>query len=418
MSGISLQANAAKLFGGNTVFALSQWLLVIAIARYAGPESLGVFALANSIVSPVFSFSFLGIRSAIATDYLRVHDSAQYFKIYLTSSVLALMACVLFSATLENTLAWCFFFLCIARVSENGSQFVYGFLQRDVLVSNVGISIASRGLLGIGGAGLVLYLFPGRIELVAAALASVWLLVFLCVDFRSYLLGPRGESSTALKISHSYGVESYRILFSKLLPLGLLALTTSLTLNVPRYFLDEYFDLLSLGYFAALAQLATAGVIMVNSIGQAVMPSLAKYYIDDHSVFKQLLAKSLVAVSIIGVLGLLVALYFGEPLLAVVYDPLYSAHADAFIVSMIWVAVLYVSVMFGCGLTAMRSFSSQFSISLASFVLTLLASFFMIPEHGILGGFCGLLVGSLGRVALQIVCMGMLLRVAAENSDP
>jgi O-antigen/teichoic acid export membrane protein len=257
-------------------------------------------------------------------------------------------------------------------------------------------------LLGFTFVFLLLYFFSDRIEIVVSGLAFSWTAVFIFYDMRNI----RRLHKLTKKPFYTFYVESAKqigSLFLLLLPLGALALITSLTLNIPRYFLEELSGTKELGYFAAIVQLASIGAIIVNSIGQTIVPRLASYYLAQRRAYFQLLTKALLLAVGIGLVGILLSISFGETLLSLLYSNEFTRYNDTLLTAMLWSTFLYVSVTLGCGMTAIRSFRSQFFIGGGSLAATLIASWPMIGYFGITGAVMALILGTIIKIISQLV---------------
>jgi O-antigen/teichoic acid export membrane protein len=66
-------SHAGVMAAGQGVYALSQWGVLVVLARLAGPEALGCFALALAVTAPVMLPSNLALRSALVTDLRGEH---------------------------------------------------------------------------------------------------------------------------------------------------------------------------------------------------------------------------------------------------------------------------------------------------------------------------------------------------------
>jgi len=64
----SLQRNVFFMLLGNGSFAFSQWFQISLIAKYSSIDTLGYFTLTLSIISPIFMFTSLQLRTLIITD--------------------------------------------------------------------------------------------------------------------------------------------------------------------------------------------------------------------------------------------------------------------------------------------------------------------------------------------------------------
>src|SRR5438874_122437 len=68
---LSVKRNTVWTMAGNTMYAASQWLQVVVIARLSTPLDVGHYAFAMGLCTPVFMMSNLQLRSIQATDSSR-----------------------------------------------------------------------------------------------------------------------------------------------------------------------------------------------------------------------------------------------------------------------------------------------------------------------------------------------------------
>src|SRR5208283_1537564 len=61
-------------------------------------------------------------------------------------------------------------------------------------------------------------------------------------------------------------------------PLSSVMLLNSLAINMPRYFIEHHSGTRELGMFSAAAALVAMGNTIINALGQAVTPKLAKMF--------------------------------------------------------------------------------------------------------------------------------------------
>ena len=73
-----LAQNVCWTIGGNAAYALSQWAVLIAVARTTNPESVGKLAYAIAVVAPAIAFASLQLRSVMVTNAGRRFDFAEF----------------------------------------------------------------------------------------------------------------------------------------------------------------------------------------------------------------------------------------------------------------------------------------------------------------------------------------------------
>jgi O-antigen/teichoic acid export membrane protein len=189
------------------------------------------------------------------------------------------------------------------------------------------------------------------------------------------------------------------------LPLGVVTMLISLTLNIPRYFLEHYGGSRDLGIFVGLAYVVTASITVIGAIGRAAMPRLANLHAAGQMLAFRRLVRVLVLCGLaIGAAGLLVALVAGVPLLRFLYTAEYAAHAPAFAVVMLAAGIGHAASLLGYAVTAGRRFSEQIPLWFVVAASTSVSSAMLIPLFGVTGAAWALVASA----AVQLASYGLL----------
>ena len=403
MAAVRLRAMMLRMLSGNATFALSQFLIVVVIARVEGAEALGSYALAQAVVSPVFAFTNLGMRSAIASDARYEYHSSIYFKLWAVTAFLGALISIVIANVIDlNELSYVLVFaIIISRFSESLSFVCYGFFQRKECITLVSRSFMLRGILSLLVLMIVLSI-DGGIDNAVYAVSFAWLVVLLLIDIP-------GLWKIKVFSSENNGIKShgqFSGLIRKTFPLGVLTLFTALTQYAPRFFIQFTLGTAAVGYFTAIVQLANVGALLVNAAGQTLISRLSKLYTENITAYLHLLIKAVVFAVIIGSLGILVSAVFGKQILAIIYSTEFMAYSDALVAAMVWAAVLFVSTTLGVGLTAARLFKVQAKIGGIALVFLLIACNFLIEPFGIMGAFFAMLIS----IAIRTIIQFLLLR--------
>ena len=147
----SLRSAFVWSFAGNVVNGFSAWAVLALVARLTSIESLGQYALAVAVASPVAMLAHLNLRMVLATDVSGEHSDADYFQVRMWSAAAGLVI------TAAIGLAWQPFSavgLTIILVGanfavENIEDLYYAVMQRSERLDQVARSMVLRGLLGI-----------------------------------------------------------------------------------------------------------------------------------------------------------------------------------------------------------------------------------------------------------------------------
>jgi O-antigen/teichoic acid export membrane protein len=142
------------------------------------------------------------------------------------------------------------------------------------------------------------------------------------------------------------------------------------------------------------------GGMILNSLGAALIPRLAKYYAEGrNAAFLNLLAKLLYLALGLGAASVLAAHYFGRTLLTILYRPEYAQYANVFTVLMLAAALSYICSSFGIAVSSARCFAGQFPVNIVSSLLGLICSYFLVARMGLMGAAIAVLVISFAATA-------------------
>ena len=384
---LSLRTNFSWIFAGNLVYAAGLWATLMLLAKLADAVMLGQFALGLAISTPVFMLANLSLRNVLVTDAREHTPFGGYLGLGLITTPLALLvvAAITLGCDYSGSTARVVMAVALAKAMESISLLLYGLMQRRERMDRVGRSLILRGLLPPVGMGLCLWL-TGEVLWGALAMAAGWGLVLLAHDLPGaarLLAGLRGKSATGDTLKPIFDAGILRNLLVTAFPLGLTFMFVALNLNMPRYFFDEH----NLGIFAAVASPILVGNTVIQSLGQASLPRLARACADrDRAAFSSLLLKLLGLATLLGAGGLALALLAGGPILELLFTAEIAEHTHLLNLLVIAAVVEFNAAILGIAVTATRAFGRLLLAFAAVAPLALLLSALLIPELGLPGG--------------------------------
>ncbi|MGI8856820.1 MAG: lipopolysaccharide biosynthesis protein, partial [Thermomicrobiales bacterium] len=277
--------------------------------------------------------------------------------------------------------------LGLAKVFESISDVFYGLLQQHEQMDRIAKSMMVKGPLSLVALATAVVL-TGNIVWGTAALAVVWAFRLVTYDI------PNGAA--VLRAARTEGVvESMRPTWQwrrlarlawLALPLGFVMMLASLVTNIPRYFIERFQGTHELGIFAAMAYIVVAGTTVVDALGQAVSPRLARHCAaGEMGAFRALVGKVLGISALLGAAGVLLSLVVGRQVLTLLYRPEYADHLNVFIWIIVAAGLGYLASVFGYAMTAARLFAIQVPIYLVSIVAVTVGCALLVPSHGLLG---------------------------------
>jgi O-antigen/teichoic acid export membrane protein len=199
------------------------------------------------------------------------------------------------------------------------------------------------------------------------------------------------------------------------LPLAVVLMLASLSANIPRYFVEGHLGARELGLFSAASYLVIAGANVINAVGNAISPRLARLFaMGSTRQFARVAWATIGAGAAVGLAGALVSLVAGGPILELIYTREY-AQADDLLTALALAAVAGFAASFAVGaLTAAQEFKRQIPVFVAVVVATAAASALLIPRYGLLGAAAATAVSG---VVQLVGCSTALLRLLRKAPD-
>jgi O-antigen/teichoic acid export membrane protein len=397
-----LRRHFTSTFGGNAVFAASQWAILSLIAKLGSAEMLGEYALGLAVAAPVALFSHLNLRAVLATDIEQRHPFGDYLALRLRVSAAAFGTTVLMAALAGY--GWKIAAAIVLGGAILGfdalSDIYYGALQRRERMDRIAVSMCLRGFTSAAAMGTVLWL-TGSLLMAMAAQIAARAAVLLCFD----------RPSAGGEAPHGAGRGSEWRIFRSALPLGIVLMLGSLTSNLPRYAVERWRGVGELGAFAALASFLTLGATVVNALGQAATPRLARHFSAKAMPAFYALAWRLVALALaLGLVGVAAVLLLGPWVLRLIYRPSFAVYADVLVWVMAAAVLNYVASMLGYVITATRAFSVQAPLFAGVAAVCGAAAAVLVPRMGLTGAAVALACGWAVQIAGELFILARMAR--------
>lgn len=403
---------------GSAVYSACNWAMISILAKLGTPAIVGQFALGVAISVPVFMLSNLQLRGIQATDACSEFAFSDYFTLRVVATAMGLAA-VLMAAQCTRMDLLTVTVVCLVGVTkaiEALSDIVAGLLQKAERLDQLAIILAARGILSLLAFGYAFWKFH-NLAGALAAMAAAWAAIFALY-----------ELPLAVRINGSASFLKFRWSILKRLavvslPLGAVMALGSLNLNLPRYALERYAGTSQLGIFASLAYIGTSATVIVNALGQSASARLSRMFANgDHKSFSRLIWKFVAFGFLLGAVGVPCGLVAGRKLLSTIYRPEYASQVPVLLIIICSASVGAVASFIGYGVTAVRCFKGQMVVMGVAAALTVIASAWLVPNHGIMGAALAILFSSVAQATgftflllLRMSSVGWGCRLAAET---
>jgi len=390
----------AWTLAGNALYAATQWATLSVVAKLGGRAMLGQYALAMAITAPVAMLAHLNLRAVLATDVEGRHHFNDYLAVRFGVSGAALAVVGVMALVLGGSagMAAVIFLVGLAQTSDALSDAYYGAMQQREEMDRIARSMMARGVLSALVFGLVLWQTQNLVYAVAA----------MVVGRVTVLLAYDRETGDSAEPANWVGA---RGILRQALPLGAVLMLVSLNTNLPRYAIERSLGVAELGAFAAVASFVTAGSTIVNALGQAATPRLARFASRrEPRRFVAMVAKLAALVLALGVVGVGCAVVLGKWVLSLAYRPEYADYSGL-LVGVMGAAMLgYVAAALGYAATAARAFDAQVPMFCVVALSTACASWVLVPRFGLSGAAMAMGLAAAAQIAGQAFILSRALR--------
>ncbi|WEK56392.1 MAG: oligosaccharide flippase family protein [Candidatus Cohnella colombiensis] len=398
----SLKRNISWTLIGNIIYAITQWALIIVIARWSNPELVGQFSLALAYVSPLILLSQLQLRALQVVDTRGKYTFGNYAGIRIVITVVAVVVipCILFIVGEREELVWLSIVIAIAKGFESISDIIHGALQKREQFQIISISKIGKGLLAIGAFAMGMYIWRDalpdtRLLAATACMAVAWAIQLVVYDIRKI------RRYEAFRPDYRWGPMLELAVWGA--PLGIVVMLSSLSTQIPRILISRELGSHDLGIFSALGYLLTAGMIVSNAIGQAAAPRMSRLcHQRKLSELHRLVIRLSAVGGVIGAIGILIAVSVGKELLELIYNADYAVHSLLLVVLLVSGMIDFIATFFGYALTAMHAIKIQPYIAALWTICAIVATWLMLPHFGIIGAAYALIVSTGCRLILQV----------------
>lgn len=375
---LSLLNRAKWLLGGNIIFALSQWLMLIFFSRMSDPMQLGYYSYALAVTAPIFLLSNLQLRPLLVADLntSKSFSFSQYFSLRIITIVLAIVASLCFISGDTTFSIVVLTLVVLIKASEAFSDIIYAYYNASKKTTFISKSLTIKSLLVIISSFLVLYSTNNIIYSLIATLCG-YILVLIFLDFRKNF-----DYIKNIKILD----RDLKAIISSGLPLGIAVMLVSLQTNIPRYFLEQYSSIEFVGIYTIFYYFLVIGSIIINSVCQYLSPYFSEYYQTlNTKKLKAIILQAFFIALILGLIGLLVSLPLHDFIIQTIYGDSYIEYSYLLPYIMLAAVFSYLSVVSGYLLTSLKILKIQMPVFILLTFLTLLYSYVLIPPYGILG---------------------------------
>jgi O-antigen/teichoic acid export membrane protein len=289
------------------------------------------------------------------------------------------------------------------------SDIYLGLFQQRRVMRPSGLSSAVRGALSTLLFTIVLYATRNLVY-AAGALALGCVTVLAVWDCRAPVFLRLRASERRFRWGNLHR------LFRVAAPLGIAVLLVSLNANIPRYFVHAAAGNSGLGVFSALASVQAAGFLVVNALGQVIIPRLARAHnVGDLRGFRKLVFVVLGALAV-ACGGAIVLIFFaGDRLITLLFGAAYAGQNRTLLALTAAASLVFASSILSSAATAAKKLVHQAAAMAAATATTAIGCYFLVPRMGGFGAALSALASSaLSFALLAAICSDELRRLPSS----
>ncbi|MDH2535295.1 polysaccharide biosynthesis C-terminal domain-containing protein [Acinetobacter baumannii] len=405
---LSLLNKAKFLLSGNILFAFSQWLILIFISHFSDNEAVGAYTYALALVTPVFMLTNLQLRPVVVAEFnLNSNfNYKSYFALRFYSIFLAILVSFLLSFLSTSNVWKVVLLLGCIKALEAISDIIYAYYNAQGKTKLISLSLTVKSLSLILIFGSLLF-FYNLLNIGLIGIILIYVLTLLLIDFRNIGLN---------KKYFYLNIVDFKNIIILALPLGISVMLVALQSNIPRFFLEKFFNLESVGVFSVFYYFIIVGGIVINSICQFISPKFSILFKENkmHELNK-LTIQAWGMATFLGISGLIVSITLGEFFVNILYGSHYLVWIDILNIIMFAGLFTYLSVVNGYLMTSLGLIKIQLPLFLFLTIFTLVLCWTLIPAYGLLGAAWATVASSAAQFILStlILYMNMVRKVDA-----
>jgi O-antigen/teichoic acid export membrane protein len=404
----------AWLSAGNALFAVSQWITVVILARCSDASVVGAYALGNALAVPVFALFGLELRTVLSVDSLDRFSIRDYLvlRVFGVGAAFCAATALFLICTRDLQSSMIVFLVFAFRSMDALADLVHGIFQRFERLSVIGRALVLRSTLTLVTLGAIIRWTGNPVAALSGALLASSL-AFFFYDVRNVSVF-RAE----LSCRRGKGLRPMLGLAGSALPMAVAVFLTVFNGSIPRLVIEHAQGLASLGVFSVVSYLAFPGGVLMTSMTQASAPGLAEHFrAGRRADFMGLSGQLLGVAATLALVSVLVCLFVGRFLLGLAYGPAYQAYTHLLVVLTFASGLGYVGASLGISVTATGCFWPQLAVHAVLAVVFWVSCVFLIPGFGLLGGAIASGIGNLVGVLAYGALLVRILSVRPEIQD-
>jgi O-antigen/teichoic acid export membrane protein len=391
--------NYFQVFISNLLNAIAHWFLLFIVAKKYGTEEMGIYSIGLGTILPFYSFFQLQLRNILIT---YGGSFSIYFTIRIFSVIIFLTGCFFLSVFVYPEYKYIFITISLFKSFEMISDLVYGYYQKINDHKYYSKQLIIRSLLMITFI-MIGFFFENLNFLYFLFFVFTTYLIILIADLifinrkEEQLFRFSIESKKALNLGFLGGIATFFIYFNS---------------NIPRFFLEQFNDIIGLGIFSGIVYLIVTGRVIVQAIMQISLPNTVNSLKEnDYISIQKRMKKEIKIISIISLFQFMIV-PFSDLLLPLIYNSDFKNQKLNLSLVLLGAYFIYLTFSINNVVNALNAYKEVLIINLIVFVVSAVLNFLLIEKFGVLGAAIVFLLISFVQFSLTYLVVIQKLRNA------
>ncbi len=396
------------LLFANIFYVLANLGVIKIFLLYDKSSWVGDYALVTSIITPFILLTNFQIKNLTIAHERSIYHISDYFSARILASI-TLVVIIFFIYTISILATFqttsLLLTVCFYKIIESFSDFTIAGLQSKKKTVVVSISILVRSLILLSTALLCIYFknciigfFIGGLVLFLWNLIYEWrwfIKINKYVYVKSLILFKR-LNGRSLILKHV--IKTFKII-KTVIPLGIISMLTSYSVNITRYMIGIMLDTEKVGIYTSVSYLWYASCFLCITIGEIYLSNASEKLKSGEHLFFISSFKNYAYFSIfVGILGLIITVFAGPAILQLIFDETYSKYIGLLFLFIVFVPISYVNYFLSINLTLFGCYYNQLISNIIVNIMLIPCCYYLITLFDINGSIISLITLSLLQV--------------------
>ena len=376
-----------------------QWLTTLLVVSLSGFEDGGNYSLAMTFTAAFGILALFNTRQYQVSDVRGEYSDKTYVRSRVVAMAIAFFICFigLFFNSYTPYQWGAILLYMLHKCGEAWIDVYHGVDQKNGRMDYVGISFVIRGI-------LMLVSFCGVLAATKNLVCAIGSMTFM--TFFMGVMYDKRKAERFIDKTEQVDREAVKCLMLAMVPLVIVAVTNNLSISLPKYFLERYYDAKVLGYYSSVATPSMIVQVGATTIFIPLITPLAgRLSENDKKGFLSILKKVAIVFAGLSVLALIVSALLGEWFLVLVFKEEIRPYTYLFVPIIISTLFISINACLFTVCTVLREIKGQLVVGIAGLISSFFASMFFVREYAMDGVVIALLITLGIQIIIEIGCV-------------